>query len=283
MAIRISALYRYPIKSTAGIPVDHLALDELGAVDDRRWMLVDDHNRFMTQREIGSLALVRSSVTGDGLRLEAVGHSPLDVRTPASEVHEQQSLIWDDMVAVQDAGDAAAQWCSAVTGVKCRLVHLAASAERPLHPKYAGAVDPANRHVSLSDGAPLLIVSEASLVLLNEHMAARGLAPVGFDRFRPNVVLTGATAHEEDTWRAIEIAGITIGVGTPCPRCVMTTVDQSVGVRASALNGEPGGEPLRTLATYRRQGNGVMFGMNATNETAGVLRVGDEVRVVEMK
>ena len=280
MAITISGLYRYPIKSTAGIQVQRLELDALGAVDDRRWMLIDSNNRFITQREIGALALIKSFVESDGLRLESAGHSSLRVRVPDTSAYVSEVVVWDDTVPVADAGNEAALWCSAVIGMPCRLTHIADQAERPLHPKYAGSLDPKNRFVALSDGAPLLIISEGSLEMLNTQLAKRDLAPVGFDRFRPNVVVSGASAHEEDTWRTIKIGGVTIGVGSPCPRCVITTIDQSRGVRASALTGEPGGEPLRTLATYRRQGNGVMFGMNATNDVAGVLRVGDAVNVI---
>ena len=283
MTIRISHLFRYPVKSTAGTSVQQLELDALGAVDDRRWMLVDAQHKFMTQREVGALALIHSHVEVGGVRLEANGKAALRVNTPDASAPARDVIVWDDVARVADAGDAAAQWCSDVLGVSCRLTHITLSSRRPLQPKYAGPLDPQNRFVALSDGAPLLVASEASLGLLNEHLLARQLASVGFDRFRPNVVLSGATPHEEDTWRSIEIAGITIGVGSPCPRCVMTTVDQSRGMRASALTGEPGGEPLRTLATYRRQGTGVMFGMNATNETAGVLRVGDAVTVTAMR
>ena len=280
MTIRISHLFRYPVKSAAGTSVQQLELDALGAVDDRRWMLVDAHNKFMTQREVAALALIHPHVEAAGVRLEADGKTALHVREPDASATASDVIVWDDVARVTDAGDEAAQWCSDVLGVACRLTHIASSSRRPLQPKYAGPLDPANRYVALSDGAPLLLASEASLALLNEHLAVKQLAPVGFDRFRPNVVLSGAAAHEEDTWRTIEIGGLTIGVGSPCPRCVMTTVDQARGVRASALTGEPGGEPLRTLATYRRQGTGVMFGMNATNKTSGVLRVGEVVNVI---
>ncbi len=283
MTIRISELFRYPVKSTAGIPVQQLELDALGARDDRRWMVVDENYQMMTQRELGALALLRSHVEGQGVVLEAVGHSALYVPIPSESARVTDVVVWKDVVPVADAGDEAAQWCTAVLGVSCRLTHIASVARRALQHKYAGALNPDNRFVALTDGAPLLIASEASLALLNGHLAAKQLAPVGFDRFRPSVVLSGATAHEEDTWLAIEIAGITIGVGSPCPRCVIVTIDQTVGVRSSALRDEPGGEPLRTLATYRNQRDGVMFGMNGTNDTPGVLRVGDTVKVLSVR
>ena len=279
MSIRVSGLFFYPIKSTAGTSVDALALDEFGAVHDRRWMLIDAHGRVITQRETGVLALIAAQISESGLRLTHPHQDPLDVVMPNRDVPAQTVVLWDDDVLVQDAGNAAADWCSAATGVRCRLVHIARDSARPLQHKYAGSVNPDGRHVALSDGAPLLLLSEASLMTLNERLALKNVAPVGFDRFRPNVVFAGAESHAEDTWHSIEINGITIGVGSPCPRCAIPTIDQSVGARSPKKAGEPGGEPLRSLAAYRRQGTGVMFGMNATNATAGVIRVGDEVIV----
>ncbi|MEP6835141.1 MAG: MOSC N-terminal beta barrel domain-containing protein [Gemmatimonas sp.] len=283
MTIRVSGLFRYPVKSMAGTAVQQLELDAMGGVNDRRWMLVDEHHRFITQREVGALALIHPHIELDGVRLDAPPRIGLHVTTPHETAPTHDVVIWDDVVPAADAGEEAARWCSDVLGMACRLVHIAATAQRPLQAKYAGSLDPHNRHVALSDGAPLLLLSEASLEQLNDQLTSRTVAPVGIDRFRPNVVLSGTTAHDEDTWRTIEIGGITIGVGSPCPRCVIPTIDQSRGVRASALRDEPGGEPLRTLATYRRQGSGVMFGMNATNDTPGVIRLGDVVKVIESR
>lgn len=283
MSIRVSGLFIYPIKSTAGTAVEEIALDDWGAVNDRRWMLVDYGNRFITQRESGALALITAKLNADGIRLHHSQLPSLDVAIPPDDAPKHAVVIWDDTALAQDAGDAAAEWCSKATGVSCRLMHIARDAERPLQHKYAGSVNPIGRHVALSDGAPLLLLSEASLGTLNEHLTRKNISSVGFDRFRPNVVLSGAESHAEDTWHSIEINGITIGVGSPCPRCVITTIDQSRGVRSASVTGEPGGEPLRSLAAYRRQGNGVMFGMNATNATSGVIRVGDEVIVRALK
>ncbi|MEO7359518.1 MAG: MOSC domain-containing protein, partial [Gemmatimonadaceae bacterium] len=137
MTIRISHLFRYPIKSTAGTAVKELELDALGAVDDRRWMLVDTNNQFMTQREIGALALIHSHVEDGGVRLEANGMATLRVREPDAAALSMEVVVWDDVARVADAGDEAAHWCSDVLGVACRLTHIASSSRRPLQPKYA--------------------------------------------------------------------------------------------------------------------------------------------------
>ncbi|MEP6779848.1 MAG: MOSC N-terminal beta barrel domain-containing protein [Gemmatimonadaceae bacterium] len=281
--IRVSALFIHPLKSAASIAVDSLELDECGAVNDRRWMLVDESGTFLTQREIGALALIHPTIHEDGLILHSASREKLFVETPELEYAVYDSIVWGDPVKIRDAGDAAAKWCSDVVGMPVRLTHIAETSRRPLQTKYGGSLSATGRTVALSDGAPLLLLGEASIAALNERLTDKNIAPLGVDRFRPNVLISGTLQHDEDEWLTIRIGNVTMGVGVPCPRCVMTTVDQSVGRRSPAREGELGGEPLRTLATYRRQGTGVMFGMNATNAAPGTLRIGDAITVLDRK
>ena len=281
--IRVSALFIHPLKSGAGIAVNEFVLDALGAVNDRRWMLIDEHGVFMTQRENGALALIHPTVKQDGLLLQHAKLPPLEVAFPTADAPAFTTIVWSDQAQVRDAGDVAAAWCSAAIGVRCRLVHIAESSARPLARKYAGSVNPDGRTVALSDGAPLLVLGEGSISALNAKLVAKGSSPLGVNRFRPNVLLAGTKPHDEDQWLTIRIGDVTIGVGSQCLRCVMTTIDQELGRRAPSVDGEPGGEPLRTLATYRRQGSGVTFGMNATHAALGTLRVGDAVEIIERR
>jgi uncharacterized protein YcbX len=284
MVPHVAALFVHPLKGARALAVPTLALDERGAVGDRRWMLVDPEGVAVTQREAPRLALLHARPDGP-LAAAATWEVPtLVLRAPDGRSHVAHApdalpvhtvRVWDDLVPVHDAGDDAATWCSDAVGVPCRLVRLAESARRPLRAKYTGPLDPMGRHVALSDGAPLLLLGEASVQTLNERLMARGESPVPADRFRANVLLAGTAPHEEDTWRLVRLGALTVGVGSPCPRCVVTTIDQ-----ATAAGGV---EPLRTLAEYRRQDGKVMFGVNATNATVGVLRVGEAVEVVEWR
>ena len=132
---------------------------------------------------------------------------------------------------------------------------------RPADPGFA----PPGTRVSFADGFPFLLISEESLADLNRRLAQ----PLPMNRFRPNLVVAGAHPYAEDDWHRIEVGGIPMRVVKPCGRCVVTTTDQA--------NGERGKEPLRTLATYRKQGGEVMFGQNVLHERPGRLRIGDLV------
>ncbi len=259
MSASVGALFVYPLKSAAGIAVDELTFDARGPIGDRRWMLVDESGIALTQRALPRLALVQPSfLTPDcngAIRLDVVATSGIAITPPTHGV-ARDVRIWDDVVPVYDAGDRAAEWCSNVLHVACRLVFLADVAHRPLNARFAGPLPVTGRETTLSDGAPLLLLGQASIDALNERLIAAATQPLTLFRFRPNILVIGTTAHEEDEWSEITIGSVTIGVGAPCARCMITTIDP--GTAASGI------EPLRTLATYRRHAGGVVFGVNAT-------------------
>ncbi|MBX6366170.1 MAG: MOSC domain-containing protein [Gemmatimonadetes bacterium] len=262
----VSWLRIYPVKGAGGIPLEAAELDACGFRWDRRWLVTDPAGRFLTQRELPRLALLRPRIEGDALVLEAPGAPPL--RVPLAEPGGARSpvRIWDDVVEAPTVGLEAAEWLSDVLGTACRLVRFPADVRRPLDPRYAvaGAAD----RVGFADAYPILLITQASLDELNRRLAT----PVPMDRFRPNLVVAGTAPHAEDGWRRIEVAGIVLHVVKPCARCVVTTVDQATGV--------PGKEPLRTLARYRKVGSKVLFGQNAIHEGCGTIRLGDRVTVL---
>ncbi len=259
MSAHVGALFVYPLKSAAGIAVEELTFDARGPVGDRRWMLVDESGTALTQREVPRLALIRTAfVSPDrngAIRLESVARSAIEIAPPTHDV-TRDVRIWDDVVPVNDAGDDAAAWCAATLNVTCRLVYLSNVAHRPLNARFAGPLSVAGRETSLSDGAPLLLLGQASINALNERLIAQGNQTMTHFRFRPNVLVLGTAPHDEDQWREITIGSVMIGVGAACARCVITTIDPHTAAG--------GVEPLRTLATYRRHSGAVMFGMNAT-------------------
>jgi uncharacterized protein YcbX len=265
--MRLSALYIYPVKSCAAAARSSAIVEARGLLHDRRWMVVDEAGRFITAREAPRLVLLRAHPSESGLRLEAPDSAPLDVPPTTADARRRPVIVWRDEVDAADAGDDAARWLAALLGRPARLVHMDATSTRPIDPERARSGD----EVSFADGYPLLVISQASLDGLNERLAA----PLPMQRFRPNLVIEGATPHAEDDWRRVRIGELELECVKPCLRCVLTTVDPARGEH------DPRGEPLRTLNTYRRRPGGVTFGVNLIARGLGTLRVGDLVEVLE--
>ncbi|MBB2202515.1 MOSC domain-containing protein [Gluconacetobacter tumulisoli] len=265
--LRVSALHVYPVKSLGVITVAEGWLGPCGLDDDRRWLVVDPDGGFLTQRQIARMALVAVGRQPGGLTLAMPGHSTLAVDVPPADAVRQPVRVWGDTVPAVDAGLAAADWLSAVLGRPCRLVYLHDTSARPADPAYA----PPGSTVGFADGFAALLATPESLAALNDALPA----PVPMDRFRPNIVISGATPWAEDEWRLVAIGQAVLRIVKPCSRCIMTTIDQQ-----TARIPDPR-EPLQTLSRTRRAKGGVMFGQNAAVIRPGRIAVGDPVMVME--
>jgi uncharacterized protein YcbX len=263
-ALELSAIYRYPVKSARGHALDACAMDRFGLVDDRRWMLVDDSGRFVSQRSLPGLACLEVTVTEGGLRLELHGEQiSVEVPSPAGEC--VITRVWEDTVVAPVAAPPVSQWLSERFGESLRLVHFPPTALRGVEPGYA----PSSQLVAFSDGYPLLILTEASLDELNRRLPE----PVPMDRFRPNLVIRGAAAHAEDGWQRLRIGDAEVSLVKPCSRCAIPGIDQQTGERDPHIN--------RALAAYRRRGGVIYFGMNAVAAGGAQFHVGDRVEILD--
>lgn len=270
MPVTLAAIHIYPVKGCHGLAPASAWAGRRGADGDRRWMIVDASGRFLSQRTRPTLAVIAPESTSTALRLNAPGLPPLAVPLgpdggPRRPSPPTSVVVWKDTVLARDAGDEAATWLSARLGETARLVFMPEDACRPVDPDFAGP----REVVSFADAFPYLLISEASLADLN----ARLPRPLPMGRFRPNLVVAGCAPYAEDSWRMIRIGEAAFQIVKPCARCAVTTVDQETGA-------PDGPEPLRTLATYRRLGDGVVFGQNLLATSPGRIRVGDAVELV---
>jgi uncharacterized protein YcbX len=272
----LTELVLYPIKSCAGMHVQQARVTAAGlsahGVHDREWMLVTNDGQFLTQREHPRLALVAPRVDGASLVVGAPGAEPLSLDLAAPDGPPRDVRIWDDTVTAADCGDLAAAWFSRVLGSACRLVRFRRDAVRPTSTKWTGGVPAQTR---FADGYPMLLIGAASLADLNRRLAAVGRAPLPMNRFRPNLVVDGIEAYEEDYLESLEAEGFSIKPVKPCARCPIPSIDQSTGIA--------GPDPLDILLTYRanpRMEGAVTFGMNciAVPGAAGALQVGQALR-----
>jgi uncharacterized protein YcbX len=263
--ISISALYTYPVKSCRGISSQCISLDRRGPLHDRRWMLVDERGRFVSQRSHSQLALVQVSLGAGTLLLEVPGAPSLALPLAGLDEGERSVVCWSDTCRGMDQGEEPARWFQKILGEPVRLVRMADDFERRVDPRYA--VEPAL--TGFTDGFPLLLLGEASLEDLNRRLET----PLPMNRFRPNLVVSGCEPYAEDRWKRIRVAGIELEVCKPCVRCAVTTTDQETGERGS--------EPLATLARYRRSERGVVFGQNLVHRGEGSLARGDEIEILD--
>ncbi|MFP4138062.1 MAG: MOSC domain-containing protein [Halomonas sp.] len=276
--MKITQLNIYPVKSLGGIALGEAELTVEGLAWDRRWMVVDDVGRFVTQRQLPGMAGIRVSLEADALVLTHPEAAPLHIPLSAGSLPRLLVYVWEDCCEALDEGAEARDWLGAVLGdwrgSGLRLVRFAPEHRRAVEPHYLAPGERA--HTGFADGYPLLVVSEGSLAEVNRHLAAKGLDPVPMSRFRPSLVVDGATPFAEDGWDTLAAAdgAWRLGLRKPCQRCKITTVDQHSGKIVVP------GEPLRTLVEMNpRAAPGGYFGQNAIvlSGEGARLAVGDEV------
>ena len=254
----IASVHLHPIKSCGGVAVAEALLIETGLELDRAWMVVNARGEMITQRERPRLALVRPTMRGDDMVLRAPGMLALHIALDAVEA-PTQARVWNDEVKAYDMGALAAQWFTDFIGEPARLVRFDPEQQRLSSRVWTGDVQ---AQVAFADGFALLVASTASLADLNQRLSQRGVPAVGMDRFRPNLVLDGLEAYDEDRLDEITFEAdggpVRIKLVKPCTRCSIPNVDPQTA--------QTGHEPGDTLAGYRadnRVQGGVTFGMNA--------------------
>ncbi len=255
----------YPIKSARGIAVAESSIDSSGPAEDRRWMLVDSEGLFLSQRKLPRMALIHPRFDASDLIVTAPGMPPLIIGEWSGEGEWISVTIWRDQLTLPHPNQVYSDWFSSFLGRTCRLVYLPSTVTRHVEPPF----DAPEWRVSLADGYPLLLLTEASVDLLNSKL----LSPVSVERFRPNLVISGTPPHQEDRWRRLRIGSVQLAIVKPCARCSIVLVDPETAAR--------GTEPLRTMAGYRRQTGKVMFAQNALVVTPGHLRISTPVEVLE--
>ncbi|MFC7884958.1 MOSC domain-containing protein [Streptomyces sp. NPDC057376] len=269
---RLQSIHVHPVKATRSLSLREAVVEPWGLAGDRRWMMVDDGGKVVTQRGRPRIALAAAEpLPGGGVRLSAPGREPLTVPVPRAGATVPVQIFRDKVEAVLAEDEAVHAWCSDFLEADVRLVHLDDPAtRRPVDPRYALP----GETVTFADGFPLLLTTTASLEALNALIARgehAGEGPLPMDRFRPNVVVSGTEAWAEDGWSRLTMGEVAFRVAKPCGRCVVTTTDQGTAER--------GREPLHSLGQHRRVDGKLVFGQNLVPLGRGTIRVGDPVRI----
>lgn len=267
----LTAINRFPVKSLRGESLDEVTVEPWGLAGDRRWMVIGDDGEAITAREVNRMLLLQPRLVARGLLISAEGCPDLTVSEPVGEPRPV-SVHGSPALGVA-AGAEANAWVTGVLGRTAYLVFLDDPTVRPVNPRFSRTDD----RVNLADAYPVLVTAEASLSALNDWIADGpngDQAPMPMTRFRPNLVVTGTSAWNEDGWRRIRIGEAVFRAVKGCDRCVMTTVDPDTAER--------GREPIATLARHRRFDGKTWFGMNLITDTPeSSLRVGDDVEILD--
>ncbi len=269
-ALILSEIFIYPVKSLGPIRLAQAQVEERGLRYDRRWLIIDDNNRFVTQRSYPNMALIEVVLTDMGLQLRhrARDLGALIVPFQPETFDLVTVTVWDDQIEAVMVNDASNRWLSEALGFSARLVYLPDTSPRLADSNYA----PFEANVSFADGFPFLVIGQSSLDDLNTRLTE----PVSIIRFRPNLVFEGGIPYDEDQWYEFTIGKLTFFGVKPCARCILTTVDPEKGEIV-------GKEPLKTLSTYRKRNNKIFFGQNVMTNQSGMLKIGDEIQVVSRK
>lgn len=259
----LSEIYIYPVKSFSGIKVAAWEVEAKGLRYDRKWMVVDRKNQFLTQRKLPRMALIKPSLNPDFLILTTPSMSEISIPLNQNSGEKIETSIWKDLCPAYLSSKEVDQWLSEFLQTDCRLVYQADETVRPVDPDYANP----NDQVTFTDGFPFLILSENSLAKLNQEMEF----DLPITRFRPNLVISGCDSYAEDFWRNISIGAINFRLPKPCSRCSIPTID----IETAKFNKEP----LRTLNRLRKWNKNVYFGQNALHDNVGKLNVGDPVTI----
>lgn len=265
--LQVSELFIYPIKSLGGIAVSNAVVTDRGLQYDRRWMLVDTNNNFMTQRECAEMALLQTEILKDALKVfhKKKGTSitiPLETKGERITVH-----VWSDQCKGIVVDKNIDEWFSEVLQKNCQLVYMPGTTKRRVDGRYA-----LNKEITnFSDGYPFTTIGQSSLDDLNNRLEEK----LPINRFRPNIVFTGGEAYEEDGWAHFTINDINFYGVKLCARCAITTINQD--------NIKKGKEPLKTLAIYREKNNKIYFGQNLLHHGEGALHIGNEIKLIERK
>ena len=257
-SIIISNLYSYLLKSGRPQSLDHAHIITKGLMGDRDFALIDAEGHILTAREYPALLEVDAKIIDNEIYFKYKSDS-ISVPRKAIYSKERTGILFGQSLRGLELDNCVQKWFSKNMGINCHVIGI--------NKAYIRQMKEQLHNITFTDAAPILLTSEASLEALNNRM----IIPVGMNRFRPNLVVSGSPAFAEDEWKYLKIGACEFEISHHCSRCTLTTIDSS--------NPEKGisKEPLKTLSTFRKFGNKVNFGIYLIPKKLGIIQLNDQV------
>ena len=259
----LSEIWIYPIKSLGGISISSSKTLTSGLELDRRFMLIDEADSFITQRQNPQLATLGVQLKDGFLHVFAKQNPDYSIDIPLEIPRENHTIssIWKSRVNSFVAPKELNDWFSDYLSQKIRIVSMDIENMR----RRTLNVAPYKTDMSFADGYPYLALSKESVHQLNSEITEE----IDIRQFRANLIFEQGKAFQEDNMKKFSIGTSSFRMVKPCVRCQVITINQDTGSKSK--------EPLAHLSKTRNKGNGVIFGMNAALLSEGVINVGDNI------
>ena len=264
----VSELFVHPIKGCRPTAVDEVEIDEFGVKGDREYMVIRGEKKVNLKNLPGLAKIGIEQIAPGHIRLLADDAPYLEHQKVTTGASSSVTFILDN-VDVIDQGDEVANWISNVVGEPVRLVTTTNSFKRNFP---IDALKSAHNRLQkgFKDVSPVMVINGATFDDLNSKLSES----VPVQRFRPNIVVRGLEAFDEDKGGNFTHAQVEFSHVSPCERCVIVNTDHEQGV----VNGK---DPLNTLSKYRRiedkYDSGIVFGNYFNIEGNGLVKIGDEL------
>ena len=257
----VESLFEYPVKGLRGAKIPCATVNPRGLNNDRRWMIVDSSNSFISQRQFPILTQL-NPIVEEVLTIAKVDSEDY-ISVPLSDFQRVEEVeVWGQVVRARASKKEVDDWLSNQIGQSVKLVYMHDDDTRVISSSTNGAI------VSFADGYPVLLTGSASLQDLNDRLSTK----IGIDRFRTNIHVGTQTAFEEEEWRRIKIGDVYFQVAKKCARCPVINIEQDSGRSTK--------ETLKTLSSYRKKDNKVNFGINLIPENNGIIHQNDVLEVL---
>lgn len=246
---RVTSIYYYPVKSCHAIQLNEAECAyaglHCGSTHDRQWMITDSRHVFLSGKDEHKLVLVQPSFHGKEMWLDGAGMETMKMSTEVSRNDPVVNVkVYGDTVEAVDCGKEVGDWFSRYLNKPgCHLV-VRPDWVKPRHlqdgPTRWHKQTKFDDKIEFQRESPFILGSEASV----EDLSTRTPDPVSMRNFRPNIVVTGCPAYDEDSWEELQIGSATFRQFKLIQRCPFTTVNPDTGKVESK-------EPFATLKQYR--------------------------------